>query len=314
MSGTKYANAVAAVKAMENTLLTYGDIEQLINASTAAERESIISAKRGAAGESFTLESVWELIHGYAPDSKELEILLYRNDFHNLKAALKAMIAGKEPDRYYIRPTNVDLSTLYPSLSAKDHDALPDYMRDTAAEAYELLTRTLDGQLADSFIDAAALTAMQRAAEEYGGDFMKRYVQLTTVCADIKTAYRCSRMNKQRSFLELAVCGSAELDKESLIRASLSGTDALFSFLEGTSYNEAAKLLEVSAASFEKWCDDVVMELAESARMQAFGSEPLAAYYIAAEAELKNLRILTVCKESGTDRETITERMRRLYV
>ena len=29
---TKYANAVAAVKAMENTLLTWNDLEQLINA------------------------------------------------------------------------------------------------------------------------------------------------------------------------------------------------------------------------------------------------------------------------------------------
>ena len=32
------------------------------------------------------------------------------------------------------------------------------------------------------------------------------------------------------------------------------------------------------------------------------------------EAEIKNLRILSVCKEFGADKETITERMRKLYV
>ena len=48
--------------------------------------------------------------------------------------------------------------------------------------------------------------------------------------------------------------------------------------------------------------------------MQAFGIEPLAAYYIAKEAEIKDIRILTVCKESGTDNTAITERMRKLYV
>ena len=48
--------------------------------------------------------------------------------------------------------------------------------------------------------------------------------------------------------------------------------------------------------------------------MLAFGSEPLAAYFIAKEAEIKNLRILSVCKEFGADKETITERMRKLYV
>lgn len=48
--------------------------------------------------------------------------------------------------------------------------------------------------------------------------------------------------------------------------------------------------------------------------MRSFGPEPLEAYFIAAEAEQKNLRIISVCKEFGADRETITERMRKLYV
>ena len=313
MSGTKYANAVAAVKAMENTLLSRSDIEQLINASTSAETESLLNAKRGTS-EEFSLETVWELISGYAPDSEELKILLYRNDFHNIKAALKSMIAGREPERYYIRPTNLDLDALGNLISGKEFDMLPAHLAQTAAEAYELITRTLDGQLADSFIDCAALSAMQKAAQDCESDFMDRFAQLTTVCADIKTAYRCARMKKQRSFLETAVCGSRELDKESLIRASLSGTDALLSFLDTTSYNEAGKLLGESPAAFEKWCDDVIIELAQTARLQAFGSEPLAAYFLAAEAELKNLRIIKVCRESGADRQTITERMRKLYV
>ena len=73
-------------------------------------------------------------------------------------------------------------------------------------------------------------------------------------------------------------------------------------------------MLKESPAKFEKWCDDIIVELAETSRMQAFGVEPLAAYFIAKEAEIKDIRILTVCKESGTDNETITERMRKLYV
>ena len=312
--GTKYANAVAAVRAMENSLLSRSDIEQLISSATRSELENIVAAKRGTGSEELTLEGVWDTLRGYAPDCRELEILLYRNDFHNLKAALKSMIAGKEPQGYYIRPTNLDLEALYPVLSAKEYEQLPEYISDTAAQAYELLTRTLDGQLADSLVDTACMKAMQAAAEKSGSDFMKKYAQLVTVCADIKTAYRCCRMKKQRSFIETVVCGSSGLDKEQLVRASLGGTEGLFSFLESTSWGDAARLLAESPAKFEKWCDDVIMELAEGARMQAFGADPLAAYFIAAEAELKNLRIITVCKESGTDRETITERMRKLYV
>ena len=314
-STTSYASAVAAVKAMESALLSYSDMEQLISAATDTEFNAIISARRGSdASAGSELADAWEVVHGYAPDCRELEMLLYKYDFHNLKAALKAMIADCEPEPYYIRPTNLDLGELSPILKAKDYDLLPLYLRETAEKAYQLLTDTLDGQLADSFIDTATLTVLQDSAEKSGNEFLKNYARITAVCADIKTAYRCSRMNKPRSFLEIAIAGSADLDKEALIRAALTGTDGLFNFLDTTIYGEKARLLESSTAAFEKWCDDEVMEIARSARLQAFGFEPLAAYYIAARAEQKNLRIIRVCKECGADRETITERLRLLYV
>lgn len=312
MSTIKYANAVAVVKAMEGTLLTRNDIEQLINAHSTADIESLISAKKG--GNTASLESVWEMLHEYAPDSRELEILLYKNDFHNLKAVLKTIISDKEPENYYIRPTNLDLNHLKQIISEKNYDSLPDYIRNTAEKAYELIVETSDGQLMDSFIDSDTLLAMQKSSSDFGGDFMQKYVTLVTVCADIKTAYRLSRMKKQKNFIENAICGSSELDKDSLVRETLNGTESLLNFLESTAYNECAKLLRESPAQFEKWCDDLIMELAETARMKSFGTDPLTAYYIAVETELKNLRIIKICRESGADRETITERMRKLYV
>lgn len=308
MGKAEYASAVSAVKAMESFLLKQSDMEQLINA-TYAEFESVLSST-----ERQTLSDVWEMLKSYAPDSRELEILLYRNDFHNLKAVLKAMISNREPEHYIIEPSNVSVDVLKEAFRTKNSDILPDYMRETASEAYELLTETLDGQLSDSLIDASALRAMQKSAEEFGGDFMKKYAELITVCADMKTAYRCSKMEKSRAFLETALCGSTALDKESLIRASLGGTDSVISFLEHTQYGEMAQLLKESPAQFEKYCDDMVTELAETARLQAFGVEPLIAYYIAKETEIRNLRIISVCRESGADIETITERLRKLYV
>lgn len=313
MSNTKYADAVGAVRAMENSLLTKNDIDQLINSRSKAEITSIISSRSGSSGND-TLSDVWNMLREYAPECKELEILLYKNDFHNLKAVLKAIISNRDPKQYYIEPSNVELSTLVDAINSKEYTELPDYLQNTAAEAYELITQTLDGQLSDSLIDTSALKAIQKSADDLGNSFMQNYAELLIVCADIKTAYRCCLLGKSAQFMENALCGSREIDKEQLIKAALSGTDSLFSFLEGTSYSNAAALLKESAAKYEKWCDDAVMELAESARMQAFGSEPLAAYFIAKEAEIKNLRILTVCKEFGADKETVMERMIKLYV
>ena len=55
MGNTSYASAVAAVRAMENSLLTHSDIEQLIASTSKAEYNSLISAK---GSEQATLEDV----------------------------------------------------------------------------------------------------------------------------------------------------------------------------------------------------------------------------------------------------------------
>ena len=299
---------------MESSLLSRNDIDQLIAARSQAEVNALLAAKKNTDTPQSTMTEVWELIRNYAPDSDELKILLYKNDFHNLKAVIKAMIHNRDPKMYYIEPSNVSLEVLTDAIGKKDYELLPEHMRRTAGEAYELVTETLDGQVSDSLIDRSCLEAMQEDAERFGGEFMQKYAELTTVAADIKTAYRCSIMKKQYPFIEKALCGTKELEREALARASAEGVESVFSALENSGYSDAAAMLKESPAKFEKWCDDIIVELAETSRMQAFGVEPLAAYFIAKEAEIKDIRILTVCKESGTDNETITERMRKLYV
>lgn len=144
MGNTSYASAVAAVRAMENSLLTHSDIEQLIASKSKAEYNSLISAK---GSEQATLEDVWDMLRAYAPNDRELEILLYKNDFHNLKAALKAVISGKEPQHYFIRPTNLDLDKLVVAIKSKEYEDLPEYIR----KPRRRLTSFLRGHLTDSF-------------------------------------------------------------------------------------------------------------------------------------------------------------------
>lgn len=323
MSTTRFASAVGAVRALESTLLTQSDIDRMISAEDVDEIAGIlVSGGRNIPDDhdllldalENELVDVWNYITDFAPDSPELKIILYRNDFHNLKAALKTLIMNGDPKSCFVRPSNIPPDTLPDIIAAKDFESLPPYMSDIAAQAYDVLTRTLDGQLTDAMTDAATLAAMQHDAEETGENFIIRYSSLLTVCADIKTAYRCSRMKKNRQFIETAVCGSRELDKNSLVNAALRDTAGFLNWLDTTPYSEAASKLRESTASFEKYCDDLLVSAAEDARMKAFGIEPLAAYYIAKEAELKDVRIILVCKKSGISKEIIMERMRRLYV
>lgn len=319
---TDFASAVAAVRAMENTLLSSSDIDRMARSGSYSEIAAVLNSRGKNVPENRTdfynslddeLERVWSFIRDMTGDCRELEILLYRNDFHNLKAALKALIMNTDPTRLFIRPTLLKLDELPEIIASKRYEELPEYMRNAATDAYGILTQTLDGQLADAVIDTAAIKAMQADSEKYGGELLHKYSKTIALCSDIKTAYRCSIMKKSESFMQLALCGSDELDKNALIRSAVGGTESLLSFLESSGYREAADMLRESPAAFEKWCDDELMKLAEEARFKAFGPDPLAAYFIAQETEIKNLRILLVCKDCGASGETISERMRKLY-
>lgn len=304
----KYTSAVAFIRAMENSLLTYTELEQLINTNSKNEFDAILLSKNNS------LSETWETIRSFALDNHELQIMLYKNDFNNLKAVLKTMISNKEPDDYFIEPSNISLETFKESFKTKNSDILPDYIRETAENAYELITRTLDGQLMDILIDSKALEAMHNDSKKFGGEFIKKYIEIITVCTDIKISYRCSKIKSSRDFMEMALVENDELDKQLLIKNALAGTDILIDFLEHTQYSNLASILKNNPAEFEKHCDNLIIEFAENARIKAFGIEPLIAYFIAKETESKNLRIISVCKEIGLNKKQITERLRKTYV
>lgn len=304
MNSTNYADAVAAIRSMEEKLLTISDLKRFIENFNDDNFPDFQNE----------LEYAWDFIRSYASDSKELEILLYRNDFHNIKAALKSLIMNEDPQNLFLKPTNLSLTTLYSNIASKSYAELPEHIQSAAEQAYNIFTQSNDIQIADAVTDVSCLKAMADSAEIYGNDFMKQYAHIYTVYSDIKTAYRCCIFGASEEFINYSLCGSRELDKASLIRAAMNRCDSFLSYLENSGFKDSADALSKSSAEFELMFDNKLMDLAESAHSKAFGIEPLAAYFISKEAEVKNLRIISVLRKCGVSYENIIERMRRLYV
>ena len=47
---------------------------------------------------------MWSLLTEVAPDVGELSFLTAKNDFHNLKAALKSLVSDQSPEPYWMHP------------------------------------------------------------------------------------------------------------------------------------------------------------------------------------------------------------------
>jgi len=66
--------------------------------------------------------------------------------------------------------------------------------------------------------------------------------------------------------------------------------------------------------TIEKLFDNKLIEYVKSAKYISYGIEPLAAYLIAKENEIKIARIIMAGKLAGIPSELIRERMRETYV
>lgn len=320
MRETDYAYAVARIRSHENRLLTRSDLDRLLAASDESDCMRILADRgypaRDTAAEmlSAELDDTWALLRELAPDMRVFDVLLCRNDYHNVKAAIKGIVTSTDCAPLFLPEGRVSTEVIRKAVNARDFSALPEDMQVPAAEAMTTLLETGDGQRTDMILDTAQLKAMERFGKESGCAFLAQYAELTVAEADIKMAVRCAKMNKSVAFMRRALVDCETLDVPLLIdRAIHDGADAVPEVLENSGYSAAADALRRSMAAFETWCDDTMIAALAGAKVKPFGPEPLAAYLLGKENETKTVRIILSAKHNGLPDSVVQERIRTLY-
>ncbi len=322
MKETAYVYAVARIRANEMSLLSTADIEQMVAADNAKGVLQFLEDKGWIETENPVdidtvfkrqAEKAWQLLCEIAPDKSELEFLIVRNDFHNIKSALKTYVANKKGADAFLVPSLIDPERIREAIDNKKLEDLPDFARDAAKKTYEILIRTMDGQLADILLDAMALNCMMAKADKTGSLFAKELAELFCVAANVKIALRAAQTGKDEAFLEIALCETKTLEKSALKETAKRGVEELTQYLSHTMYREAVEHIKTSTTAFEKWCDDIVITYAIKAKYISFGIAPLIAYFIAKDTEIKTVRMILSCKHNAIPTEIIRERVRQLY-
>lgn len=320
MRETDYAYAVARVRAHESRLLTRADLDRLLTAADEAECRRILADRgypaRGTAAEMLSAEmaDAWALLRELAPDLHVFDVLLCRSDYHNAKAAIKGVVTSTDCALLFLPEGRVPPETIRKAVTARDFSVLPADMQAPAAEALTVLLETGDGQRTDMILDTAQLRAMLAFGQASGCAFLAQYAALMAAQADIKTVVRCARMQKSASFMRRATVDCPTLDVPALIdRAVRDGADSVPDALALTPYAAAADALRSSMAAFETWCDDAVIDALAGAKTKPFGPEPLAAYVLGKENEIKTVRIILSARHNGLPDDAVRARIRTLY-
>lgn len=323
MSDTKYAYAVARIRAMEVSLFSAATIEQLIACKSYEScldflREKGWGDPDGEKTAEAILEreeeKIWEVMKELSVDQKNFEILFYQNWFHNLKAAIKKVCTGDEDRNIYFEGGNVLPQDLENAIREKDFASLPEFMREAAQDAVETMLHSRDGQLCDCIIDQATLKAIRNAGKANANQVIKAYAENTVAVADIKIAVRSQKTGKAQDFMTRSMVECDSLNIEALMMAALGGQDAICEYLSSNGYGEAAECLKTSPSAFERWCDNRMIQTIKPQKSNPFSVGPLVAYVLARENEIKTVRIILTCKQNDLTDDAIRERVREMYV
>lgn len=258
------------------------------------------------------LEKAWTEAKNVCPEGAPLDILLYQNDFHNLKTILKASICGVSWEHLVLKPCIQDPEKISEAVKSVNFDDLDEFIRDTAKTAYNLICETNDGQLVEVYLDKKVWRKMLEKSISVKNEFLSGWINLNILIANMKIAVRS--YGKSKEFIKNAMIESDELNTDKLIEAALLGKEEVIETISSLGFPEAAELLEKSFSDFEKWCDNKKMEYIKKAKLKSFGFEPILAFLIGKEFELQAVRIILSGKQNNVPTEIIRERLGDLYV
>ncbi|MFA5561437.1 MAG: V-type ATPase subunit [Eubacteriales bacterium] len=325
MKEAEYAYASAYTRTLENKMLQKSDFEALLSASSLEEAWRILSDKgygHGKTGQPLDTETllkeellfVWGEVKDACPEDAPIDIWLYRNDFHNLKAILKAVVSGAAYESLMMAPCTVPPDELYRAVAEGKIESLPEMLRGPAAEAYEFLVRDNDGRRAEIVLDKALFSVMNRAAVASQNAFLMDWADLNAALLNMKIALRGAHSGTGREFLRDAMPDCRRMDADELAGAATQGIPAVLALFRQRGFEEAAEAAGESISAFEKWCDNELIRSLQPARTKTFGFEPVWGFLVGKQFELHSVRMILSGIRGGLSAGVLRERLRDLYV
>ncbi|MBQ4568921.1 MAG: V-type ATPase subunit [Ruminococcus sp.] len=317
-----YIYAVARIRCKEGKLFSSKNLEQMISMKDAQSVKRYLSENgwslSSGAEDSDALteeeKSVWVLMKDLVGDLSCFDFLRVQSDFQNLKACIKSVYSACDPTPMFVQGGTVDPAIIYKSVSDKSYGDLPDYLSGAADEAMSTLLRTGDGQLCDILIDKACLNKVYSLGKVSADEIIREYCEVFVASANIRMAVRGVKLCKSADFFMRTMAECDSLNLKSLAVAAAKGFDEICSYLSSTDYKSAVSSIKDSLTSFEKWCDNYIMQKLRSQKSDPFSIGPLVAYIIARQTEIKAVRLILTAKINDLEDSIIRERIRDMYV
>lgn len=328
-----FTQVIPRLRVLETRLLDKSKIDRMKDASSTEEVLKILGETSYAASlnamkkpEDYEivlteeLKKLYQLMYELTPEKKIIDLFSLKYDYHNIKVLIKEKCSGKDFHNMLIHVGTIPAEKLSVYIKNDDYRDVAALQREAIEKAQSDYQETKDSQRIDLILDKYMYKDMLKRAEELSDVFLIKLTKNNIDLTNMKTFLRVKKQKKGRDFLYEALLDGGMIDKDIFLNSLNDSVDNLVNRLSYTDYHKIMKDgledydKKENIAGFERLSDDFLMNIIKDTKLISFGPEPMAAYIIAKETEIKLLRIIMVSKLNNIPSEVLGERLRDSYV
>ena len=328
---TRYAYAVARIRGMETGLLDRQWIERLLGESAegalkvlgdSAFQESMSEVGRPQdveRGLTAAMGETLRVVSRISPEPELIDLFRLRWDFRNLRSLLKASLLKVPAEDIGLTDGvgTVELAAMVKAVTEGEYADMPDVVAAAAQAAVEDYRDHEELGRIDRILDDALWAHQLSVASSGGDDFLERYFRSEIDLINIRAFARIKQAGGDVSDLSAALIDGGHLGRSFFADLLGEPMDAFARALEYGRYGALAGVFREwsreGAYLLERACDNLLLDLVENARREAYGIEPLVAFVLVRQLEIKLIRAAMTAKLDGVGRDVVEERLRAVH-
>ncbi len=318
-----YAFETAQVRALETTMLSRATLTDMANAGGFEQAVEYLRSSGYAVGGKAAISQVEEILReqraqvrrqfaGWMHDGKIVTLFKSRDDFANLRLAVRRMVTEKPIGGDYSDEGNFGTEQFAEVFESDRYELFPDYMADASERAVVAYYDDKDIRRIDYAIDAAQNEFNLATAEKLKSEFLLGLFRIQADLTNIRTMLRLKFTESEE--LDVFLTGGY-VERDRLFRALEIGNEGIGAFFFATPYFEVVQAgavyagTEKSFLKIEQQCDEYLNGYLKTTMAITAGPQPIIAYLLAKEYEIRTVRLILTARKNSLNPKLILDRV-----
>jgi len=319
----RYAFETAQVRALETQMLSRATFQDMANAANFEQAADLLGASEYSPGQKKSLSeiesilkaqrsSVRELFEDLMVDEPIVKLLRTRDDFANMRLAMRRTLTEKPLGTDYSEDGNVPPGFFEEVFEEENYSLFPEYMQEAVEKAVLAYYQNKDIRQIDYAIDGVQAEYNLKRAYQLNSVFLLGLFKIQIDLTNIRTMFRLKFTDSEQRNVFLR---GGYILLERLKHGLDIGYEAMGHLFYTTPYYE---VVEPGAAYFmsnksflklEQRCEEHLTGFLKTTVRIAAGPQPIITYLLMKENEIRTVRLILTAKKNALDTKLILDRI-----